>query len=291
MRAAIAPSPRCSAVALAAGGVAGRRARRRPPQRPRPPAPAAAAPQAPTRRSSAAATWPRSATAWPATPRRAAQPFAGGRAARDAVRHDLFGQHHARPRDRHRRAGRRRLLSRACTRASTPTAEHLYPAFPYPYFTQHDRATTPTRCFAYLQTAAAGAPRRSTATSCRSRSTSAPLMSVLELAVLRRGRRTSPTRRSRREWNRGAYLVEGLGHCAPATRRRTCSAAPKNGRGLPGRRVRRLVRARPHAPTRAPASAAGATRPLAEYLQHRPQRAQRRLGRDGRGGGVLRPRR
>ena len=60
--------------------------------------------------------------AWSATPRLAAQQYAGGLAITSTVRQHLFDQHHARQRDRHRRLQRSRFSQRCSHAASAATA-------------------------------------------------------------------------------------------------------------------------------------------------------------------------
>jgi len=99
--------------------------------------------------------------------------------------------------------------------------QHLYPTFPYDHFTNvsdEDDATL----YAYLMTRpAVHAPARENALSF-------PLdqrfvIAGWKLLFLRRGSYQSDSSKSA-EWNRGAYLVEGLAHCG------SCHT-PRNGFG------------------------------------------------------------
>jgi mono/diheme cytochrome c family protein len=88
--------------------------------------------------------------------------------------------------------------------------QHLYPTFPYDHFTnvtdEDDRAL-----YAYLMT------RQPIHATARENQLSFPLdhrfvIAGWKLLFLRRGTYQPDTTRSE-EWNRGAYLVEGLAHC------------------------------------------------------------------------------
>ena len=86
----------------------------------------------------------------------------------------------------------------------------LYPAFPYPNYTRVDRSDADAM-FAYLQSLPA------TSRPNRAHTLGFPFGTQAALAVWRalyfrpQTRRDDTTRSP--EWNRGAYLVEGLGHC------------------------------------------------------------------------------
>ena len=67
--------------------------------------------------------------------------------------------------------------------------------------------------FAYLKTLPAVQGKRSAITTCRFRSTSAA-RSAAGSSCSSTASRSSPTRRKAAAWNRGAYLVNGPGHCA-----------------------------------------------------------------------------
>ena len=206
-------------------------------------------------RSRAAAIWPWPATARPATPRRAARPSPAARPIRDAVRHRLFGQHHARPRRPASAPGPPTSSTAPCTRASADGGKHLYPAFPYPYFTHMTRADVDA-ILAYLKTRA----RRST--SC-SRPTELPfpfnircLMAVWNALFFHAGRvpaRSGEVARMepRRLSGRGTRPLRRLPHAEELPRRR-----PQQPRA-PGRHARQLVR-RDLTGDAAPGSGAGA---------------------------------
>ncbi|WP_249729011.1 cytochrome c, partial [Acidovorax sp. CCYZU-2555] len=87
----------------------------------------------------------------------------------------------------------------------------LYPAFPYPQYTRVVRADADA-LFAYLQSLA---PVHAPA---KAHQLSFPFNTQAALAVWRalyfRAQEWQPAADVPAEWNRGAYLVQGLGHCA-----------------------------------------------------------------------------
>lgn len=87
----------------------------------------------------------------------------------------------------------------------------LYPAFPYPQYTRVVRADADA-LFAYLQSLA---PVHAPA---KAHQLSFPFNTQAALAVWRalyfRAEEWQPAAQAPAEWNRGAYLVQGLGHCA-----------------------------------------------------------------------------
>lgn len=87
----------------------------------------------------------------------------------------------------------------------------LYPAFPYPQYTRVVRADADA-LFAYLQSLA---PVHAPA---KPHQLSFPFNTQAALAVWRalyfRAEEWQPAAQAPAEWNRGAYLVQGLGHCA-----------------------------------------------------------------------------
>jgi mono/diheme cytochrome c family protein len=89
--------------------------------------------------------------------------------------------------------------------------ENLYPAFPYPWFRQVSRADTDA-ILAYLKTTPAvryTPPENELRFPLNYR----PLVKGWNLLYLKADEfKASPTRSP--EWNRGAYLVNGLGHCS-----------------------------------------------------------------------------
>lgn len=108
---------------------------------------------------------------------------------------------------------------------------HLYPAFPYNYYTRVTRADSDA-IFAYLRTVEPA------------RSTPPPnalvfpfnirgLIAVWNALFLHPGEfRPDPSRSA--QWNRGAYLVEGLGHCGACHTQMNALGAPRESRHLYG---------------------------------------------------------
>jgi len=101
-------------------------------------------------------------------------------------------------------------FQRAMREGTDRDGNHLYPAFPYDHFTlvsdQDNRAL-----YAYLMTrqpVEATAPRNDLIFPLNIR----PLVAAWDLLFLKEGPyRPDPAQSA--EWNRGAYLAEGLGHC------------------------------------------------------------------------------
>ena len=88
--------------------------------------------------------------------------------------------------------------------------KHLYPAFPYTYYTRVHRADSDA-ILAYLKTLPAvlgPEPRNSLPFPLNIRA----LVGIWNALYLRKGELGSDPQHTP-EWNRGAYLVEGLGHC------------------------------------------------------------------------------
>lgn len=101
-------------------------------------------------------------------------------------------------------------FARAMFEGIGPGGRHLYPAFPYPWFTRISRADSDA-IFAFLQTLppAANAVDRNTLPFPFSIRTS---MRAWNMLFFEEGR-FQPNPQKSAEWNRGAYLVEGLAHC------------------------------------------------------------------------------
>jgi mono/diheme cytochrome c family protein len=107
----------------------------------------------------------------------------------------------------------------------------LYPAFPYPNYTRVTRADSDA-LFAYLRSLPpAAAPNRAHALRF-------PFDQPAALAVWRAlyFRPAQPAANAKRsaEWNRGAYLVEGLGHCNACHASRNALGATANPLDLAG---------------------------------------------------------
>lgn len=89
--------------------------------------------------------------------------------------------------------------------------EHLYPVFPYPYFTKISDADV-SALYAYLRAIPAVnsvAPANDMSFPFGQRS----LLRVWKSLYFQEGRFVADPQKSA-QWNRGAYLVDGLGHCS-----------------------------------------------------------------------------
>ena len=164
------------------------------------------------------ATWRWPATAPAATPRRGGAPYAGGRGIETP-----FGTVFACNLTPDRETGigdwtAVAILARACTTAARATAACSIRPFPT-RTTRASRARIRTRS---TPTCAALPPARQPNTPPQ------PALPVrhagrargVARAVLPAGRASSPKPAQSAEWNRGAYLVNGLGHCNACHARR-----------------------------------------------------------------------
>ena len=137
------------------------------------------------------------------------KPFAGGRPIETPFG-GIFAQHHARPRHRHRRLVRRTIFARDA-RGTAAGRQAIFIRRFHTRITPRWRATTSTRSMTIC-----GRWRRSPTSSiagrCRFRSTSAPRCGDGTHLYFTPGD-FAPIPKASEEFNRGAYLVEGLGHC------------------------------------------------------------------------------
>ena len=120
---------------------------------------------------------------------------------------------------------------RAMHEGISANGDHLYPAFPYNYFTKMPRADTDA-LFAYLQSLppVANTPDRNQLPfpfNIRA------LMSAWNLLYLDKATFV-PDPAHDEQWNRGAYLVEGPGHCAACHTPKTMLGGPKSGHDFQG---------------------------------------------------------
>ena len=248
---------------------------------------AGAAPANPIRRISArssAAAISRPRPTAPAATRvpGSGKPFAGGRADRNAVRHHRLAEHHARPRNRHRRLERRRSSTRAVRKGIRPDGSRLYPAMPYTVLHQdvaRRRAGDPR----LSQHGRAGAQRGRSPTRCRSRSTSAPRCGSGTRCTSRAGEFKPDPQQVRRNgiaapsWSRARRIA------APATRRRRCSAATRPASTCRARICR--AGSRRTSPTTTRRGLGGwSADDVVDLSEDRPQPHQRRHRPDGGGG-------
>lgn len=112
--------------------------------------------------------------------------------------------------------------------------KRLYPAFPYPYFTRLSRADSDAM-FAYLRTVPAVA-QVSPANRLPFPLNIRFLMRIWNAMFFKpRTFVDDPTRSA--EWNRGAYLVQGPGHCGACHTPKNFLAADRKGRNLQGARL------------------------------------------------------
>ena len=107
----------------------------------------------------------------------------------------------------------------------------LYPAFPYPNYTRLDRADSDA-LFAYLRTVAPVA-RPDTPHDLRFPFDRQAALAVWRALFFRPGRFDADASQSA-EWNRGAYLVETLGHCNACHSRRNAFGATASTLDLAG---------------------------------------------------------
>ena len=112
--------------------------------------------------------------------------------------------------------------------------DHLYPAFPYNYFARMPRADTDA-LFAYLQSLppVSNRPDRNQLPfpfNIRG------LMAVWNLLYLDH-ETFAPDPAHDAAWNRGAYLVEGPGHCAACHTPKTVLGGPQSGHDFHGGRI------------------------------------------------------
>ena len=119
----------------------------------------------------------------------------------------------------------------ALHRGVAPGGKYLYPALPYPHFTMIPRADSDA-LLAYLKTVPA---RHYTEPANR-----LPFPLDIRLGMIAwnainftpHAFRSDPAKPA--AWNRGAYLVEGLGHCGACHTAKTALGAEQRGRALQG---------------------------------------------------------
>lgn len=119
----------------------------------------------------------------------------------------------------------------AMTEGTAPDGSHLYPAFPYPSY-RHMRLGDVRDLFAYLKTLPPAAGR------VRPHDLKFPFdirrtVGLWKLLFLD-GKGFTPDAKQSAEWNRGAYLVNGPGHCAECHSPRNALGAIVEGRKFDG---------------------------------------------------------
>jgi mono/diheme cytochrome c family protein len=107
----------------------------------------------------------------------------------------------------------------------------LYPAFPYTSFTQVTREDSDA-LFAYLQSLPAS-PEPNRAHSLRWPYDQQAALAIWRALFFRAGSYQAEPKQSA-EWNRGAYLVQGLGHCAACHSARNTWGATDDSQALAG---------------------------------------------------------
>jgi nicotinate dehydrogenase subunit B len=120
-------------------------------------------------------------------------------------------------------------FERAMREGISRDGRHLYPAFPYTAF-RNISDTDMQSLYAYLMSqepVKQSAPANQMSFPFNIR----PLMAGWNALFLGRGEYQADTRRSE-QWNRGAYLVNGLGHCAACHSPRNLLGAEKTGKSF-----------------------------------------------------------
>ena len=120
---------------------------------------------------------------------------------------------------------------RAMTQGISANGDHLYPAFPYNYFARMPRADTDA-LFAWLQSLPP-TPNRLQRNQLPFPFNIRALMSVWNMLYLDKAE-FKPDPAHDEPWNRGAYLVQGPGHCAACHTPKTVLGGPKDAHDLHG---------------------------------------------------------
>jgi mono/diheme cytochrome c family protein len=122
-------------------------------------------------------------------------------------------------------------FSRALREGVRPDGQHLYPAFPYTSFTRTSDADV-AAIFSYLKTLApVNAPAREN--ELRFPFSQRWLLGMWKMMYFEAGR-YQPDKAQSAQWNRGAYLVQGLGHCGACHTPRTFLGAEDSKSALSG---------------------------------------------------------
>lgn len=190
------------------------------------------------------------------------QPFAGGRAVETP-----FGRIYATNITPDHETGIGTWTEEAFLRAMQEGVDregrHLYPAFPYDHFTRV-RVEDLRAIYAFLMTrepVRAETPANELAFPFNNRS----LIAAWKLMFLRRGEVVADSDKNV-DWNRGAYLVQGLAHCGACHTPRNILAAEKRRRPFAGGETGAW-----HAPAldqTSPAPVTWTAEALANYLRH-----------------------
>ena len=119
----------------------------------------------------------------------------------------------------------------AMRRGVRPDGQHLYPAFPYPAFTKVSDSDL-GKLWRYLRTLAP-VNQQPPANALRFPFSQRSLMALWKAFFFDEGPMASDAGKSA-EWNRGAYLIEGLGHCGACHTPRNMLGAEKKDLALTG---------------------------------------------------------
>jgi mono/diheme cytochrome c family protein len=140
---------------------------------------------------------------------------------------------------------------------------HLYPAFPYDHFTLlMDEDIRALYAFCMTREAVSAPPFNNTL---RFPFNLRPLIAGWKLLYFRTGR-FEPDARRDTEWNHGAYLAEGLGHCGACHTPRNVLGAEKKRHALSGGEVEGWYAYAIDASS--PSPTAWETQSLADFLRH-----------------------
>lgn len=122
-------------------------------------------------------------------------------------------------------------FANAMRKGVRPDGQHLYPAFPYTAFTKLSDEDV-SALYAYMKTVpAVNAPAPANELSFPASQRWA--MGIWKMLFFTEGRFTADASKSE-EWNRGAYLVDGLGHCSSCHSPRNFLGAEKTDAALTG---------------------------------------------------------
>jgi mono/diheme cytochrome c family protein len=125
-------------------------------------------------------------------------------------------------------------FTRAMREGTARGGTQLYPAFPYDHYTKlkdEDIAAI----YAYIMTRDP-VPERPPRTALRFPYNIRPLMAGWKLMFLDKAR-FEPDQQKGEDWNRGAYLVQALGHCGECHTPRNALGGPKSDRFLAGAKL------------------------------------------------------
>jgi len=129
-------------------------------------------------------------------------------------------------------------FARAVREGVRPDGEHLYPAFPYTAYTKLSDDDVAS-IYAYLQTLKpVDAPARQNEMGFPYNQRWA--LGGWKMLFFDEGR-FEPDSSKSKEWNRGAYLVEGLGHCSACHSPRNLLGAEKSGSAMTGGELTAMV--------------------------------------------------